>query len=198
MFMRNMLIFVVALLSAGMADQISGKVSSVEDNTVVIAGVKVDISSATVYNRKGQVSKASEIKEGAGIEVVGEFDANGKIIAKEVTLQKKIKTAVIEGTVTEVNGVVKFIMINSVKIQAADGGKVTNDLGHELAIEMIEPGATVLCKGTWNADLRFYAKHIQQEKAATAEEAPVSVEPAVVTEETVEKTSEEVVEEPAM
>ena len=184
MLVKNVTLLVATMMMSLFADQISGNVDrlSAEKQCVSVEGIKVFAGDAAITGKKGKALSFPDIKEGSAVKISGMLNADGKFAATTIEVVKKVKKAIVEGTVTEVNTIVKYIMVHGVRIQAADGGDITNDLGHSLVLEMIKPGAQVYCQGSWEDNHLFYAKLIRQDVAApVTKAAPVAVQlPAAV------------------
>jgi hypothetical protein len=141
-----------------------GTIASISGSNLQVAGKTVATDGSTRIRRKGQTIPFGDLKVGQTVEVEGQTQANGSILAKSITVEDDEPENEAEvsftGTIQSISG--STLMVAG-KTVATDGNTRIRRKGDTIAFSDLKVGDKVEVEGTQRADGTILAKKISLE-----------------------------------
>lgn len=152
--MRNlgiaMLLIAFVFTGACLADEIRGKVNSVDktEKTLQISGVLIKAGDAWVENEQDYPLPLGGIAPGDYVEVDGKFTGLSEMKAKKID-RKKPECGVVKGKITSIDIKKREIVIGGITIKVPADAWLEGPNHVKIPLELFAPGYKVECRGEW-------------------------------------------------
>jgi len=157
-------LIVFAVMGTCLADEIRGKVTSVDKTnmTLQISGVTVETGDTWIENEQDYPLALNDIAKGDYIEVSGKFSGLSKINAKKID-QKNPECGVVEGKIASINSKKREIIISGITIKVPNNTWLEGPNHVRIPLELFAVGYSVECRGNWTGNNELTAFKITVE-----------------------------------
>ena len=145
-------VFLIGFVIAGtcLADEIKGKVSSVDSSkkALQISGVTIKAADAWIENEQDYPLALGNIASGDYIEVDGKLTGLSEMKARKID-KKKPECGVIEGKIASIDAKRREIIISGITVKLSADAWLEGPNHVRIPIELFAPGYKVQCRGDW-------------------------------------------------
>jgi len=144
------LLTVLVLTGVCLADEIRGKVSSVDKakKTLQISGVSIEAADAWIENEQDYPLALGSIASGDYIEVDGKFSGLSDLKAKKID-RKKLECGVVKGRIASIDTKKRKIVISGITIKVPADTWLEGPNRVKIPLELFASGYSVECRGDW-------------------------------------------------
>ena len=142
----------IALVMTGacLADEIRGKVSSVDEakKTLQISGVAVQAADAWIENEQDYPLALGGMTAGDYVEVSGKFTGPSEIKAKKID-RKIPECGLVRGKITSIDVKKREVVVSGVVVKVPADAWLEGPDRVKIPLELFAPGYKVECRGDW-------------------------------------------------
>ncbi|MDD5085817.1 MAG: DUF5666 domain-containing protein [Candidatus Omnitrophica bacterium] len=159
LFVALLFVFIFAAVSS--ADEIKGRMQSVDAQEAMIdvAGVKINTQGAKITDRAGLSMTLRDISDDDYIDVEGYFTGPGEMKANKIYIGDAEPDR-IEGKIESIDIASRQLVIGGINVKIFQYARIRDKNGIEVPFEKIAPRKSLRCDGSWTGNLEFTASII--------------------------------------